>query len=131
MNLEISINSLYICVKDMERAISFYERFFSESVFKKDKILSIFNIKNFNFCLFNNSEVNETVVWGDNCLPSIEVNDIDKIVEKLNILNTQIVFPLTKIGNNMVLEFKDSEGNDIEVYSKILGLNNTNNKKLC
>ena len=33
-------------------------------------------------------------------------------------LNAKIVFPLTKIKNNWVLEFKDSEENDIEVYCK-------------
>ncbi|GAG87914.1 unnamed protein product, partial [marine sediment metagenome] len=53
------------------------------------------------------------------CLPSFEVNDINKVIEKLKILDREIVFPLTKIGDNWVLEFKDTEGNDIEVYSKI------------
>ena len=119
MKLEITLNSLYICVKDMDCAINFYENFLEQSVFKKDKILSIFNIKGFRFCLFNNSEVDEKVIWGDNCLPSFEVNDINEIIEKLKFLDREIVFPLTKIGDNWVLEFKDTEGNDIEVYSKI------------
>ena len=119
MTLDITLNSLYICVKNMDRAIKFYENFFEQPVFKKDKILSIFNIKGFRFCLFNNSEVNENVTWGDNCLPSFEVNDINKVIEKLKMLEREIVFPLTKIGDNWVLEFKDTEGNDIEVYSKI------------
>ncbi len=30
------------------------------------------------------------------------------------------VFLLTRIKGNMVLEFKDSEGNDIEVYERLL-----------
>ncbi len=119
MTLDITLNSLYICVKNMDRAIKFYENFFEQPVFKKDKILSIFNIKGFRFCLFNNGEVNENVTWGDNCLPSFEVNDINKEIEKLKILDREIVFPLTKIRDNWVLEFKDTEGNDIEVYSKI------------
>ena len=119
MTLDITLNSLYICVKNMNRAIKFYENFFEQPVFKKDKIFSIFNIKGFRFCLFNNSEVKENVIWGDNCLPSFEVNDINKVIEKLKILDREIVFPLTKILNNWVLEFKDTEGNDIEVYSKI------------
>jgi predicted enzyme related to lactoylglutathione lyase len=63
--------------------------------------------------------VNENVTWGDNCLPSFKVNDINKIIEKLKILDREIVFPLTKIHDNWVLEFKDTEGNDIEVTSKI------------
>ena len=68
--------------------------------------------------MFNNSEVNEKVTWGDNCLPSFEVSDIDKLKDKLDKLGAEIVFPVTKIDGNRVLEFKDSEGNDIEVYSK-------------
>lgn len=119
MNLEIKLNSLYICVKNMERAIEFYEKFFEQSVFKKDEVFSIFDIKGFRFCLFDNSKVNEEVVWGNNCLPSFEVNNINELVKKLDIIGAEIVFPLTKINDNWVLEFKDSEGNDIEVYSKL------------
>lgn len=116
MSFKITINSLYICVKDMDRAINFYEQFLEQKVEKSDATFSIFNIKGFRFCLFNNSKVGEAVVWGDNCLPSFEVEDMDNLVEKLKVLKAEIVFPLTKIGDNLVLEFKDSEGNDIEVY---------------
>ena len=119
MGLELTINSLYICVKDMNRAINFYEQFLEQKVDKKDDIFSIFNVNGFRFCLFNNSKVNEAVTWGDNCLPSFEVNDIEILLKKLKALNAEIVFPLTKINENDVLEFRDSEGNDIEVYCKI------------
>ena len=119
MNFEITLNSLYICVKDMDRAIEFYQKFFEQMVNKKDKIFSIFEIKGFRFCLFDNSKVNEKVIWWDNCLPSFEVKDIDKLMGKLKELGAEIVFPLTKINDNWVLEFKDSEGNHIEIYCKI------------
>ncbi len=119
MKLEIQLNSLYICVKNMERAINFYEIFFEQQVSAKDEVFSVFDLKGFRFCLFNNSKVNEVVTWGDNCLPSFEASNIDKLIEKLEKLNVEIVFPLTKINNNLVLEFKDSEGNDVEVYCKI------------
>ncbi len=119
MDFEMTLNSLYICVKDMERAINFYEIFFEQPVEKRDKIISIFTFKGFRFCLFNNRKVNEEVTWGDNCLPSFEVSDMDKLRKKLDELKVEIVFPLTKIDKNRVLEFKDSEGNDIEVYCKI------------
>lgn len=118
MDFEMTLNSLYVCVKDMERAIDFYEKFFEQSVNKRHEVLSIFNFKGFRFCLFNNSKVNEEVTWGDNCLPSFEVNDMDKLIKKIDELGAEIVFPLTKIDRNLVLEFKDSEGNDIEVYCR-------------
>ncbi|MBQ1904129.1 MAG: VOC family protein, partial [Ruminococcus sp.] len=40
MNCKIS--SLYICVKDMDRAIAFYERLFDMPVTEKDDIYSVF-----------------------------------------------------------------------------------------
>lgn len=119
MGLELTLNSLYICVKDMNRAINFYEQFFEQKVDKKDEVFSIFNINGFRFCLFNNSKVNETVTWGDNCLPSFEVDDMNKLIDRLETLNAKIVFPLTKINDNLVLEFEDTEGNDIEVYCRV------------
>lgn len=119
MELNFTLNSLYMCVKDMNRAIDFYEKLLEQSVEKRDEIFSIFNIDGFRFCLFNNSKVQEKVNWGDNCLPSFEVNDMSKLMDRLETLNAKIVFPLTKINDNLVLEFKDTEGNDIEVYCRI------------
>ncbi|KIE47188.1 putative lactoylglutathione lyase [Clostridium argentinense CDC 2741] len=62
MNFEIKLNSLYIFVKNMERAINFYENFYEKQVDIKDEVFSIFDIKEFRFCLFNNRKVNEKVI---------------------------------------------------------------------
>jgi predicted enzyme related to lactoylglutathione lyase len=56
--------------------------------------------------------------WGDNCLPSFEVDDIQEAYQKIKDLKCDVAFPLKRIGDNMVFEFTDSEGNDIEVYAK-------------
>lgn len=117
--MEMRLNSAYICVKDMDRAINFYESFLEQSVDIKDEILSIFNFKGFRLCLFCNDEVNEKVTYGDNCLLSFEVDDMDALRRKLIDLKVEIVFPLTKIGDNLVLEFKDTENNDVEVYCNV------------
>ncbi|MDV3427869.1 MAG: VOC family protein [Bacillota bacterium] len=120
MELNFTLNSLYICVKNMDRAIDFYQRLLDIDAETKDQILSIFNISGFRFCLFNNGKVNEMKSWGNNCLPSFKVNDINKLLERLKELNSELVFPLTRINDNWVLEFEDSEGNHIEAYSKIV-----------
>ena len=44
MELELKLNSLYICVKNMERAINFYEEFFTQKVEVKDEIFSVFDL---------------------------------------------------------------------------------------
>lgn len=116
--MNIKINSLYICVKDMKRAIAFYEKFLGQAVTIEDNAFSIFDIKGFRYCLFNNQSVNETVRWGDNCLPSFEVDSIYEAYDRAAALNCPIVFQLKQIGDNMVFEFTESEGNDIEVYCK-------------
>lgn len=117
--MRVKINSLYICVKDMERAINFYEKLLDQEVTEKDDIYSVFDIGGFRFGLFANEKMNEKHVFGDNCLPSFEVEDIKMAQERLAELNSDIVFPLTRIKNNLVLEFTDSEGNHIELTSPV------------
>lgn len=116
--MKIIIKSLYICVKDMKRAITFYEKFLEQIVTVQSDVFSVFDIDGFRYCLFNNQAVNESVQWGDNCLPSFEVDNINEVYSKVVDLHCNIAFPLKQIGDNMVFEFTDSEGNDIEVYSK-------------
>lgn len=112
-NSLFKIRSLYLCVKDMDRAISFYENFFEQNPLVCDKIYSIFDINGFRLGLFAFNEVKEPHIYGNNCLPSIEVDNIDILKNKLKSLD--IAFPITQIGSNWVCEFKDSEGNSIEI----------------
>ena len=125
MNYEIRLNSFYICVKDLDRAIGFYEKLLNQ---KGSKDFPNFTINGIRFCMYDYQKINDTVIFGDNCLPSFEVNDIEKFIGKLEELNVSIIMPLQRIGNNWVLEFKDTEGNDIEVYSKWYPLENASNK---
>lgn len=118
VGIGITLNSLYLCVKDMERAIDFYERFLERPVTEKDEIFSIFDVDGFRFCLFDNNKARESVTWGDNCLPSFRIDTLESLLKKIEELQVEIVFPLTHIKDNWVLEFKDSEGNDIEVYCR-------------
>lgn len=116
MAYEIKLNSFYICVRDVKRAVRFYEEILNQKAV--DVNTGFFVINDIRFCMYDYQKYNDTVVFGDNCLPSFEVNDIKSFMEKLEELKAPIVFPLTRINSNWVLEFKDPEGNDIEVYSK-------------
>ncbi len=111
--MNCNINSLYLCVTDMERAILFYESFFEQKVTHKDDIYSIFDINGFRLGLFAFEKVQEVHTFGNNCLPSVSVENISIFNKKLESL--KIIFPATKIGNNWVAEFEDSEGNHIEM----------------
>ena len=109
----ITISSLYICVDDMERAISFYEELFDMAVTEKDDIYSVFDVGGFRFGLFAYKKKNEEHSFGSNCLPSISFENIDVLEHKLE--GKEICFPLTVIGENHVAEIVDSEGNHIEM----------------
>lgn len=59
--MNCNIKSLYICVKDMDRAVAFYEAFFEQTVTKKDDIYSVFDIEGFRFGLFAYEKKNENI----------------------------------------------------------------------
>ena len=111
------IDSLYICVNDMERAIKFYEEFFEQEVSEKGDVGSCFEVDGFRFNLFAYKVVNEKHIFGNNCLPSLHFDTLEKMKEKLE--GKEICFPLMQIGKNWVAEFVDSEGNHIEVYTAV------------
>lgn len=112
-----NISSLYLCVEDMERAIRFYENFFEQTVTERDDIYSVFDINGFRLGLFVYRKMNEEHTRGSNCLPSINVENIDILKQKIS--NLELCFPLTKIGKNWVVEFIDSEGNHIELTTAV------------
>lgn len=120
MKYQLAIHSLYICVKDMKRAVSFYEDFLGRKAETEDSTFSVFLLGGFRYCLFQPDLVQESVVWGDSCLPSFETDSIGPVMEKVVQMGRPIVFPLRQIGSNMVFEFTDTEGNDIEVYTPIV-----------
>ena len=111
------IDSLYICVEDMNRAVMFYEDFFEQAVSEKGEVSSRFEIDGFRFNLFAYKVVNENHIYGSNCLPSLHFDSLENMKKKLE--GKEICFPLTEIGKNWVAEFVDSEGNHIEVYTAI------------
>lgn len=111
--MNCSIKSLYLCVKDMKRAITFYKDLLEQDVTIRDDIYSVFDINGFRLGLFAYEKIDEKHTFGSNCLPSLEVSNIDVLKNKLSKL--KIIFPLTRIGLNWVAEFEDSEGNHIEI----------------
>src|SRR6056297_1867260 len=121
------LESAYIAIENTDRALSFYEWFLERSAVKKGESLYIFNVDGFRFFLFDHNNENEEIKYGDNCLLSFEVDDAEKTKEKIEELNLKIVFPLTKILDNLVFEFEDSEGNHIEVFSKVSASKSSNN----
>ncbi|EKN41486.1 glyoxalase family protein [Clostridium botulinum CFSAN001627] len=59
MDLKFKLKLLYVCVKDMKRAIDFYESLLGQEVTKKNHIYSVFDINGFRYGLFANEKMNE------------------------------------------------------------------------
>lgn len=117
MEYKIRLNSLYICVENLARARRFYEELLGVKTEPDHE--GMFVLHGFRFMLYDYHSVGDTVVYGDNCLPSFKVDDIEAFERKLASLGAPIVFPRVQIRDNWVLEFRDPEGNDIEVYAKV------------
>ena len=115
--MKCDIKSLYLCVVDMNRAVSFYEGFFEQKVTVKDEVYSVFDINGFRLGLFAFEKMKEVHTFGNNCLPSISVESVEVFHQKLEGVKT--VFPVTKIGNNWGAEFEDSEGNHLELTTPV------------
>lgn len=116
--MKAKLQSAYISVEKVERALEFYEWFLERPAAKKGDSLYLFNIDGFRLFLFDHNTENEKIQYGDNCLLSFEVEDAEKIKTQIKARGLKIVFPLKKIIDNFVFEFQDPEGNHIEVFSK-------------
>ncbi|MBW2987648.1 VOC family protein [Candidatus Woesearchaeota archaeon] len=110
------IKAIYIAVKDMDRAIKFYEDIFEVKVSSKDKRMSLFEFDNITFLLFDPKIDNEKVSFGNNVVPNIEVDNINKMLELIKSKKCEIVLPLEKVKEYKLFQAKDTEGNVIEFY---------------
>jgi predicted enzyme related to lactoylglutathione lyase len=110
------IKAIYITVKDMNRAVKFYEDVFDIKVSSKSDKMSSFDFENISFLLFDPSIDNEKVSVGNNVIPNIEVEDINKMLELVKSKDCKIVMPLKKIETYLIFQIEDTEGNVIEFY---------------
>lgn len=110
------IKAIYVTVQDMNRAIKFYEELFGIKVSSKDERMSSFIFDNITFLLFNPSIDGETITSGNNVIPNIEVEDVNKMLELIKSKRHEIVMPLEKIKKYLIFQAKDTEGNIIEFY---------------
>ncbi|ABJ57020.1 hypothetical protein ATX04_05880 [Oenococcus oeni] len=81
----------------MDRAINFYELLLDQKVSERYSVLafSISNIIDF-VCLIP-PKVIERHIWGNNCLPSFQVNKMELLLKRIDELSVPIGFLLTKV----------------------------------
>lgn len=113
----MKLMSAYLCVHDMDRAISFYEKLFHQSITEYDCIYSVFQLGDFRLGLYAYEKNKEAHHFGNNCLLSIEVDSLAQL--QALCAENETKFPLTKIKQNWVCEIMDSEGNQIELTTPV------------
>jgi len=102
----------------MKRAVAFYEDFFNKKVDTFDERFSIFEIEEFSFGLFDPEKDNEKCVWGNNIVPNIDVEDVEKEYERVKEMGATIILEMMSVNGYTLFQFEDTEGNVIEVYAK-------------
>ncbi|MCK5490992.1 MAG: VOC family protein [Candidatus Pacebacteria bacterium] len=110
------INALYLSVKDMKRAVKFYENVFNVKVSLFNERISSFDFEIFTFLLFNPKIDNEKLLIGNNIIPNIEVENIKKMLKLIKNKECEIIMPLKKIDKYSIFQTRDTEGNIIEFY---------------
>lgn len=110
-------NSLYVSVKDMQRAVGFYEKLFGKKARKVGERFSEFKFGDITFGLYNPTEDGEAIEYGANCVPNFEVPNAKKEYERIKEFTSAIDDEIMDLPQMNLFQFKDTEGNIIEIYS--------------
>jgi predicted enzyme related to lactoylglutathione lyase len=117
--MSIKFNSLYLSVKDMDRALKFYEELLNKAPASVDERMSVFDIGGVSLLLYNPDSDDEKVEFGNNVVPNFEVDDVQSILRKIKSVGGDIVLNLHTVGNFKLFQAKDPEGNVIEFYEVV------------
>jgi predicted enzyme related to lactoylglutathione lyase len=119
-DLTMKINSLYVSVKDRDRAKDFYQNiiFECEPSLETDRFV-FFNIDGFLFGLFDPIVTGEKVQYGNNTVPTIEVNEIESLYKRLTTVGLKTILPLQEVNGTRIFQVEDTENNILEFYQWI------------
>jgi predicted enzyme related to lactoylglutathione lyase len=111
----------YVSVKDMDRAIAFYEDLLGTKVANREgNTWADFDMGNGCFFgLINPDIISEKRIVGNNTIPVFKSDDVDGIYEKVKKYGVKITFPPKDLAfttyRYYCFECEDTEGNLIEV----------------
>ncbi|MDY6769525.1 MAG: VOC family protein [Candidatus Nanohaloarchaea archaeon] len=114
----MELSSVYVGVEDMERALNFYRKLFGAEPVQEEERFSMFDVGGIHFGLYNASYDGEELEFGNNCVPDLEVDDIDATYQRIQAFAPEIDDELFETEDHILFQFKDTEGNTIEVFSE-------------
>ena len=120
MTTKLTVNALYVCVFDMQRARHFYEtRIFGRPPVSNSDRFSAFDINGFLFCLFAPAVEGEPHQIGNNCVATIETDDLDSLLQSCEQSDIRIHRPPRTVDGMRLFQILDSEDNIVEFYQQL------------
>lgn len=117
--MKAKIGSIYLSVKDMNRAIDFYENILGTKIsFKADR-MSGFNFNDYSLLLYNPEIDGGKVEFGNNTIVNFVVDDIKEAEDFVKSKCCEIVMKIEKVEDFMIFQCKDLEGNIIEFFQEL------------
>lgn len=108
---------MYFAVNDMERSIEFYSRLFRKAPVTKSEYFAEFGLGEMRLGLLHVSRYGHPLVRGNNCVPTIEVQNIEVERTRIQRLTERVVGEVRSVGLYDLFEFTDPDGNVLEFYS--------------
>jgi predicted enzyme related to lactoylglutathione lyase len=114
----MTLSSVYVGVKDMDRALAFYRSVFGVDPEQAEERFSTFTVRPVDFGLYDAEYDGHEFTFGDNCVPNFEVDDVESAHERIETLAPELVHDdILEFGDYRTFQFVDTEGNTIEVFS--------------
>ena len=113
----MKVNALYVAARDFGRA----KKCYAETIFQRDPAMTsdrfaFFDIDGFLFGVFDASFAGEVPSFGENCVPTIEVDDADAIHARLVDAGLETVLDPQDVNEMRIAQVRDTEGNVLEFY---------------
>lgn len=79
----MELNSVYVGIKDMNRALDFYQTLFEVEPTQEEERFSTSEFKTVNFSLYGSGYSGFEFELGNNCVPNLEVDDVDSTYHRI------------------------------------------------
>ena len=113
----MKVDAAYITVTDRDRAEAYWKKVFQSEPVMKNETFSFFDIGGFLLGLFDPSNIDEKISYGNNCVLNLHVDDADLEAKRIGQFS-KIVMPPSSVGPYRLFQIEDTEGNIVEFYSQ-------------
>lgn len=117
----VKLDHIYVSVKDMDRAIKFYEDLLGMKITHREKnTWADFDLGNgFYLGLINPKIISDKRIVGNNAIPVFFTDDVDAVFEKVKKHKVKVPFPPEDLKFTdypyRCFQCEDTEGNIIEI----------------